>query len=229
MTRLRTAALAAAALLLPAQSPAAQDLSRYRGYALESSVATVVAVSGTSRSALRMRHERPARIEDLDWRAPYVPSGRELADPVRDVRFSFCDDRLYQIVVTYDRDRTQGLTNDDLIESFSAAYGLPVLATTPTRLDSPSMSAANGAAVVARWEDDATVATLTRGTDVAQYQFVLVSKALHARALTATDEALALDRLEAPQRVLDQQAKRLSDAGVATQRARVTNKPAFRP
>lgn len=228
MTRVCTAAVASAVLLLATHAPAAQDLSRYRGYALESSVATVVAVSGTNRSALRLRHERPARIEDLDWRAPYVASGRELADPVRDVRFSFCDDRLYQIVVTYDRDRTQGLTNDDLVESFSAAYGLPLLATTPTKL-SPSLAAANGAAVVARWEDDATVATLTRGADVAQYQFVLVSKALHARALTATDEALTLDRQEAPQRALDQQAKRLTDAGVATERARVTNKPAFRP
>jgi hypothetical protein len=31
---------------------------------------------------------------------------------VRVVLFSFYDDQLYQIVVTYDRERMEGLTND---------------------------------------------------------------------------------------------------------------------
>ena len=52
---------------------------------------------------------------------PYASSGGALADPVRGAVFSFCDDALYQVVVNYDRDRTNGLTDSDVIESLTAA------------------------------------------------------------------------------------------------------------
>ena len=229
MTSARAVTIASVAFVVGAHPLVAQDLSRYRAYALESSVASVVAASGARPSDIRTAHARPARIQELEWRAPYVRSGLELADPVSEVQFSFCDDQLYQIVVTYDKDRTEGLTNDDVIESFSATYGLPLLSTTRTPRGASQASASTDTAVVARWEDAATAVTLTRATYAPQYQVVLISKTLDARARAAIEEALRLDRQEAPQRELDRQTKEVADVALAGEKARVVNKPAFRP
>ena len=104
----------------------AQDLSRYREYVLESSLDTVITASGARLADARSLHERPAKIQELEWRAPYVRSGSPQADPVRGVEFTFYNDALYQVVVKYDRDRTEGLTNADMVASLSATYGAPV-------------------------------------------------------------------------------------------------------
>ena len=103
----------AAVLVFSSQLGSAQDLSRYRAYVLESSLESVVAASGARAADVKTLHERPAKIQELEWRAPYASSGSELADPVRGAVFTFCDDALYQVVVSYDRDRTNGLTNSD--------------------------------------------------------------------------------------------------------------------
>nr|AHZ45548.1 hypothetical protein [uncultured bacterium] len=127
MTSIRVIAAASLGVLLGGQSLAAQTPFQYREYALGSSVASVVKISKTRADGTRTLHERPARMQEHEWRAPYVSSGAELADPVRDVLFSFYDDQLYQVVITYDRDRMEGLTNDDVIETIAATYGVPLL------------------------------------------------------------------------------------------------------
>jgi hypothetical protein len=228
MTSVRAVTVASLALVFAAQPLVAQELSRYRGYALKSSLASVVEVSGARESDISTPHVRPSKIQELEWRAPYA-SGRDPADPVREVQFSFCDDQLYQVVVTYDQNRTDGLTNDDMIESFSATYGVPVLSTTRTARGASPAGVPADTKVVARWEDTATMALLTRSTDGPEYQFVLMSKTLDARARAAIKEAIRLDRQEAPQREIDQQKKEVADASLASEKARVTNKAAFRP
>ena len=229
MIRLQAAALAALVSLVSAPALHAQELSRYRDYALGTSLASVVAVSGARVTDVRTLHERPARIQELAWRAPYVRTGAALADPVRDVVFSFYDDQLYQVVVTYDRDRMEGLSNDDLIESISAIYGVPVLRHARTAADGPRTGESADTTIVARWEDDAALLTLTRGTYSPQHQLVLVSKALDDRARGAITEASRLDVQEAPQRELDERNQRDADRRDAGKKARVLNKPAFRP
>jgi hypothetical protein len=224
MKSVRAVAIASV-VVLGAQPVVAQELSRYRGYALESSVAAVVAIGGARASDARTLHERPARVQELGWRAPYARSAGDLADPVRDVRFGFCDDRLYEIVVTYERDRMEGLTDADVVESLSA---VPLLLQTTTGSSVPADVPAD-TAVVARWEDAASLVTLTRGTYSPQYQLALVSKALHARVLAAITEAVRLDAQEAPQRELDTRKKEVADARSASDKARVVNKAAFRP
>ena len=98
----------AVVLLFTSQPGSTQDLSRYRVYVLESSLESVVAASGARAADTKTLHERPARIQQLEWRAPYASSGGEMADPVRGAVFAFHNDALYQIVVSYDRDRTNG-------------------------------------------------------------------------------------------------------------------------
>jgi hypothetical protein len=228
MASIRAAALAAVAVVYSVHPVAAQDLSRYRTYALASSAASIVKTSGTLQSDARTLHERPARIQELDWRAPYSRAGSPQADPVHDIQFSFVDDQLYQVVVSYDRDRMEGLTDTDVIESLSATYGVPVLlrARTPGA-EPPGIS--DDTTVVARWEDAASLLILTRATFAPQFQLVLVSKKLNELALAAIKEARRLDASDAPQRALDTRQKEVADAQAAGQKARVVNKPAFRP
>ena len=229
MTSVRCAAITSVAFALGAQPLVAQELSQYREYALESSVASVVKISGARESDMHTSHERPAKIQELQWRTPYTVSGRELADPVREVAFSFCDGQLYQVVVTYDRDRTEGLTNDDVIESLSGTYGVPLLLATRTALGTVTTETPADITAVARWEDARTQVTLTRATYAPQFQLVLISTTLDARARAAIKEALRLNTQEAPQRDLDRRNTEIADARVASQKARVINKAAFRP
>jgi len=229
MTRVRAVAIVAVAFVLGAPPLVAQELSRYRGYALESSVASVVKISGARETDARTLHERPAKIQELAWRAPYLRAASEVTDPVRDVLFSFYDDHLYQVVVTYDHDRMEGMTNDDVIGRISATYGLPLLQEARTTHGALPGDVSATPTVVAQWDDATSLVTLTRGVYSPQLQLVLVSKALNARALAAIKEALRLDTQEAPQRERDQRSKEVADASVASEKARLVNRAAFRP
>jgi hypothetical protein len=226
MTRLFVVAVASI-VVLSGSRLGAQELSRYRDYALESSVTSVATISLARESETRTLYERPAKIQQLEWRAPYVPSGTEMADPVHDVLFSFCDDQLYQVVVTYDRDRMEGLTTADVLASLSATYGVPgrkAAGPSAVPIDLPPDTI-----VVARWEDAASLVILTRGSYSPQFQLMLISKALNTRARAAIKQALRLDTQEAPQRERDQRKKESADALAASQKARVVNRAAFRP
>jgi hypothetical protein len=229
MMNMRIAALASLGFVLGGQPVVAQAPFSYREHALGSSVASVVKISGARASDTKTPHERPARIEELPWRAPYVLSGTQLADPVRDVLFSFYDDQLFQVVVTYDPDRMEGLTNDDVIESLSATYGVPLLVHQRAPRSAATADSPTETTIVARWEDAASMLTLTRGTYSPQFRLVLISKTLNARASAAVKEAVRLDAVEAPQRELDQRKKHVADARAATVKARVVNKAAFKP
>lgn len=214
--------------LFHGQAVSAQELSRYRAYVLESSVEAVAAASGARANDARTLHERPAKIQELEWRAPYASPGSEDADPVREVAFTFLNDALYQVVVTYNRDRTEGLTNDDIIASLSESYGAPVLKKAISRYGLPS-AALLDTLVLAQWDDVASSLTLLRDTYSPEFQLILVSKPLSARARSAIREATRLDALEAPRRELEQRNKEVADASAARDKSRSTNKAAFRP
>ena len=227
MTAVRVLAIVSLGVVLSAPPVVGQSLFRYRGYALESSLASIVKTSGAREADLQTLHARPSRIQELEWRAPYVAAGSAPADPVRSVLFSFYENQLYRMVVTYDRDRTEGLTDGDVLDSLSAAYGaLPMQARDGDRtpVDLPTNTT-----VVARWDDGNSVLTLTRGGYSREFKLVLISKRLSALASSATREAIRLDAKEAPQRELDRQTKTLSDARLTQEKARVVNKAAFKP
>ena len=216
----------AVGLMLSGQHVFAQDMSRYRAYVLESSLDAVVLASGTRAADAKTLHERPATIQQLEWRAPYGDSRNTQADPVREITFTFYNDALYQVIVNYDRDRTEGLTNGDIVESLSAAYGAPTLASR-TRTSAPAEAFPNSI-VVARWENADSLLTLIRGSYTPEYQLILVSKSLRARARTAVREAVRLDAIEAPRREAAQRKKEAGEASAARDKTRIANKAAFR-
>jgi len=217
------AAFAAIGFVVSGNGASAQDLSRYRTYALESSLESVIAASGARTADRRTVHERPARIEQLEWRAPYAgSSGR--ADPVRQITFTFYDDALYEIVVSYDRNGTDGLTNEDVIESLSAVYGIPVLGSSRAPAERRPPVAFRTIAV-ARWENATSALTLLRQTDSSDFRLIVTSKPLSALARNAVREAVRLDALDAPRLAEEQRAA----AGAARDRLRSTNRAAFHP
>jgi hypothetical protein len=216
----------AVSLILSGQMTSAQEMFRYRAYALESSLDSVIVASGARAADAKKLYERPATIQELQWRAPYTLSGDTLADPVREIAFAFYNDALYQVIVSYDRARTEGLTNNDIIESISAAYGLPALATARTRT-SP-VDALPDSIVIARWETAESLVTLIRGSSTPEFQLILISKPLSTRARSAIREAVRLDAIEAPRQESELRKKEAGDASAARDKTRVTNKAAFR-
>jgi hypothetical protein len=228
MNSARGFVLAVAALILSGDVASAQDFSRYREYALGGTLESVVATSGARATDAKTIHERPAKIQELEWRAPYVRSGSELADPVGEIAFMFLDDALYQVVVSYDRDRTDGLTNNDIVATLTTAYGEPVLRSARVQATRPA-AAHPDTIVVAQWETAAASLTLVRGTYAPEFQLILISKPMSIRARNATREAIKLDAAEAPRRESDQRKKESADASATREKTRATNKAAFRP
>jgi hypothetical protein len=222
---MRVAAIASLGVVLISQPVFGQASFGYREHLLGSSVASVVKISGARASDTKTVHERPARIQQLEWRAPYVLSGAELADPVHHVVFHFYDDQLFQVVVTYDRDRMEGLTSNDIVESLTATYGVPLL----VYRRAPRAEVSTSATIVAQWEDAASLLTLTRGTYSPRFELVLMSKTLSASANVAIKEALRLDTLDAPRRERDRREKDVADALAATAKVRIVNRAAFKP
>jgi hypothetical protein len=220
--------LIAVTVILSAHMASAQGMSRYRVYALASSLDSVIAASGARAADAKTLHTRPATIQELQWRAPYSGSRDTLADPVREIAFTFYNDALYQIVVNYDRDRTEGLTDADIVESVSAAYGVPAIATARTRT-SPPAEAAPDSIVLGRWETAESLVTLVRGSHTPEFQLILISKPLSTRARSAIREATRLDAIEAPRRESEQRKREAGDATAARDKTRVANKAAFRP
>ena len=102
----------------------AQDFSRYRVFQLGSSPSSVALAANMGPSDARVIHQRPALIQELDWRPQYQsPSTRIAMDPVLEVALTFYNDQLFRITITYDQSRTDGLTNADVIAAVSALYG----------------------------------------------------------------------------------------------------------
>src|SRR6266496_4673925 len=99
--------------------------SRYRDFQLEGNLASISALTGVVVSEAKTIHLRPAVMQELQWQRPYSSSDPTIpqTDPVKQILFSFYNDQLSKMVVDYDRDRTAGMTDADLVDAISAEYG----------------------------------------------------------------------------------------------------------
>ena len=232
-------ALAGVLFAFVISSPAAygQAQSGYRGYELGATVSSVSTAAKSEAADVKTIHARPALIQDLEWRAPYSPQPSTSAtDPVEQIDFSFYNDQLYQMVITYDHLKTAGMNDADVVDGISAAYGVPLLKTSPRKgaATTDRSDAAEDGMTLARWESADQVVILYRSTSffassTARYWLTVTSPRLGALARTASNEAVRLDDREAPQREAAQQKKDAAAARAADEKARVVNKAAFRP
>src|SRR5207244_7565336 len=92
------------------------DLSRYREFQFGMSLLAVAKQADVKPSEARVIHQRPAVIQELEWRPPRSV-GLPQADPVKEVLFSFYTGELFRMIVNYDQHRTDGLTDDEMEET----------------------------------------------------------------------------------------------------------------
>ena len=149
-------------------------------------------------------------------------------DPVRTVLFSFYDGELFRIVVSYDRDETEGLTTRDMIEAISTKYGTAtklaatVLAPSSTQVD----YGANSYRALGKPQYSFN---LYRSAFQATYEMTAFSKKVDALARAATAQSNQLDAQTAPQREIQRQQSEDEKNRQALERDRQVNKSNFRP
>ena len=219
-----TALLAAAAVAMPMLRAA--DLSSYRAFQLGMDLPAVEKQGGPIASEVKTVHIRPALIQDFEWRPRDFLGRSTQSDPLKDVLLSFYNGKLFRIVANYDRYKTEGLTAEDMIEAISATYG--PAARPAAEILFPSAMSGN-VKVIARWEDSEYSLNFVQSPYQPSFALVSFSKQLDTLAKDAAAEAIRLDAQEAPQRDAVQKRQQADEASATQEKARLTNKPAFRP
>lgn len=223
-----------AALMAPiTQAP---DISRYREFQLEMSLPAVAKQTRMKLTEAKVLHQRPAVIQELAWETLSFGQASPRSESVKNILFSFYNGELSRMVVNYDRERTEGMTAEDLIESVSAKYGpasRPVadvtLASTQIYSDGEKTYSNQSEKVIARWEDARYSVNLYQSSIQSTFGLVVYSKRLDALAQTAVIESIRLDQQEAPQREIARQKQKGDENRAQQEKARRENKLPFRP
>jgi hypothetical protein len=216
-------ALVVATMIVMSWPVAGADIGTYRDFTLGTSTADVLTRAGASQRDVKKLHERPALLEDLAWRPPYKSNIVD-RDSVAVIAFSFIDGRLFRMVVDYDRSRTEGLTNDDMIASLTGVYGPRSTVSLPAA-PRTAFDSFDAPAVLATWRQGDAAITLHQLPFGRGFGLVITSVSLAELAGKAQVTALSMDAREAPLR-----AKTEADAARAAEElARTANKAGFKP
>jgi hypothetical protein len=187
----------------------AADLSTYRGFRFGMDFSLATKQAGARPAESRTVQQRPAVIQELDWR-PEAAS-----DSVKEAVLSFYNGELSQIVVIYDRFKVAGMSVGDMVEAFSSVYGP---STAPSGDIAFHSNYGETAQVLARWEDGDYAYNLVRTGDRASFAMVLTSKRLSALADASLVNAARLDAAEAPQRAIDLKKKQDAEEHLALEK-----------
>ena len=235
MISLRNIAISVFGAVIAAAPTYSQDLSRYREFQLETNLPTVAKQIRVKPSDAKAIHERPAMIQELEWRAPLTDSSQR-SESIGNILFRFYNGELYRLVVTYDRDRTEGMTAEDLVEAVSAKYGTAtrpdaeiILYSTRLFSDGEKMILDRSEKVIARWEDSQYSFNLFQSSSEAAFGLVVYSKRLDDLARAAIIESVRLDKQEAPQREIESRKKKDEENRAEQEKSRRANKAPFRP
>jgi hypothetical protein len=228
----RTLAMCAVGIACSTLALEGQGLSRYRNFELGSDVASVSTLSGVASSEAKTIHQRPALLQDLEWRpSRWIPQSTTAStDPVEQVLFSFYDDQLFRVVVDYGHERTEGMSPADMSDAISSVYGTPLPRASLVAGRPASRLEADPGSPVARWGDAEHAVVLYQTSSYgAGFRLVVSDTRLENLARTAEAKAQRLDDQEAPQRELARQQKERDDGRAAAAKARAANKDVFRP
>jgi len=239
MKMMRNIVVALSLILLSAPMTSGQDLSKYRTFSLGMTLSELSKQVGPYSHWTTLVHQRPAVIQELTlWS---LSASRAPIGGVSQILFSFYNGELYRMLVTYDRDATKGLTDDDMVQAVSARYGIatrlyPEINFLPTNyLDGstdkvipffltsdPNRSADR---VIARWEDSQNAVSLLRSSNLNSFRLAISSKRLDAQAEAAIFEFEKLEKREAPQVEIGRLKREAEELEVARQ----LNLKTFRP
>ena len=194
----RLAVAVALLVLTTASWSAAQGLPRYRTYAMGDSPASISRQIGLPMMDVTSTPPAAGAVQELRWHARYVRRGTDpTGDPVDRMVFSIHEHRLFRIVVDYAPDRTEGMTEADMVAAVSSLYGMP-------RRRTIASAGAVGAyarpadTVVAEWiSGDQSVALLALQGGTA-FRVIVVSSALQTLARASGAREAPVDRPDWP-------------------------------
>jgi len=208
----------------------------YREFRFGADLLAVAKQAHMKPSEATVIHQCPALIQELNWYARTYSAPPSQADSARDILFSFYNGELFRIVVTYDKDRTEGMTAEDIVEAVSAIYGTAtrpaveiILSSTQLYSNGEKSISDRSEKVIARWEDSQYSFNLFQFSLESTFGMVMYSKRLDALARAAIAESVRLDDQEAPQRETERQKKKDEENRVRQEKARQANKAPFRP
>lgn len=198
----------------------------YRGVTLGDSVDTVVARLQVERSTIRVIHEQPSLIQELTFRPNRFVSGQTITpDTLAEMVLTFHKGELVRIAATYDRERTQGLTDADLTELASGVYGLSLL---PSTGIAPATTA-TGRRTIGSWGDGTTIVQLW-SEELPRRAGLTVTSLIGAAVLDeASSIAARRESDAAPQRERDRLAAVAAAIIVRDEKIRLENKAKFKP
>jgi len=202
----------------------ASDLSRYRNFQFGMDLAAVAGHAGPNNYEMKVIHTRPALIQEIEW-SPQPLGSTSREESVQQVVFRFYDGKLFGIAVNYDRYKTEGMTDRDVIEAISTMYGTAETIALPAKAGHEGYDDE----VVAVWQDPDYRFELIRTAYGPSFRLVGVSKRMQAAVQTATAEAKRLDDKEAPQREAARAASEKDMQQAKLDKSRLENKPKFRP
>ena len=147
---------------------------------------------------------------------------------MRKVLLSFYNGELFRIAVSYEWERTEGLTVEDMIAALSSTYGPPTAPDTDI-IPLLSRSSAGSDKIVAHWEDSQYSVNLIRPSYASTFGLVMLSKRLDALARAAMVEAIWLDDQQAFARAIGRKRSQEDEDHARQEQARTRNKATFRP
>jgi hypothetical protein len=202
--------------------------AHYRGVTLGDSLEAVVARLKVAAVDVRVVQNRPTPIREITWRPAYqFGEGVRLPqDAMAEMVLTFHLNRLARIVVTYDRDRIRGMTNADLHEALSTAYGAAQLT---ARSTIPTAGSSTAPDAIGRWGDAETNVLLWREPFPDRVKLLIASIDADGTLQTALADAVQLEATDGPTRDV---ARRVVEAVTAQTQAHSTrrdNKATFKP
>ena len=224
MKKMRNSILCLGALLLVAPLLRAQDYSKYRGFTLGASLASVLKLNDQKLVDVKTIHARPLLIQELTWWPPSSSRAPSRPDSVEQMLFSFCDGKLYKISVTYDHSSTEGLTAGDMVKSISAEYG--PAASVESEID-PVMNTLYNTkqSSLASWQDSQYSFDLVRSSLTDRFGLVIYSKRVNAEAELGIAEAVKLEEQERPEKEANQKKAEADDLEATRQKNQKTFHP----
>jgi hypothetical protein len=226
MTTLRLALLLA---LVGSAQVFAEPQGQYREFQLGASTASVSALTGTRSADVKLVHERPALMQELRWSPSSFGTAAQrqsLGEAIQQIVFSFYNDQLSRLMIEYERSRTLGMTDHDMVDALSLMYGPPSSTMFRDEARGDEIIAARS---VARWNGADYTVVLSRWAYGAAFRLVVESTHLASLARVADARAIVLDIQEGPKREADRARVEQQQKDVAEATARAANKAIFQP
>jgi hypothetical protein len=219
----KTLASVLLAVTLVPLSAAEPSLSVYRMLRLGDGVGTVVTRLQLAAADVKVLYQDPALVQELTWRPHRFVSGSVVVDdPLSQMVLTFHADRLTRIVATYDRERTQGLTDEDLVEVLSDTYGAPLL-------EEMHRSVQPSRRNIATWMDDQNRVLLWREDYPRLVGLTITLMADDIKLQSTMSGGARLAAIGAPDRARAVQEEAAAALKARDARIRLENKAKFKP